>query len=1292
MRRYNRIACGLFLALLHHAGWAQQDDASRALIEQGNFWLARDDEERAAEAWNKLLLISPEQAQALYGLAQIELRSGRAQGAKTYLQRLKQAQANRVLVEQLEQDILLDSDENKALIAEARQAIALADAELAVKKYRQALGGHTPVGTIGRDYYWQLGYAPDGLSEALEGLRRLSKQSPDDSFLQFALAWHLARNESTRLDGIRGLMRLSGRSDIGSEATESWRAALTWLGRPTPETKPFFLEYLKSHPNDTEIRQQLEQGAVSANETVRRKESSRPDALRQRTDAALKLIEAGDAERARAEFQAVLAKRPNDSEALGGLGVLAMREGNWSHAYSYLTQARKGNSAWQPSLVTAQYWVDVEKAQALHQAGKTTEARRVANQAAKRAPKEVAANILLADILLDEGKEAEAAKAYHAILQRQPDNSQALQGLSKVAMLSGDGEAARGMLESALANNPDDPWLRYQLAQIYQSAGRHEEARGLIEGLLVTHPDDPQALYASALLASDNQEWVKVRDTLGRIPAASLTAPMNQLYAKANLKVQIDEAVGMAKGGRKAEALSWLEQIRTRSGNDLDVVSTVARAYVDIGEPARGLALLRPLRGQGQARSVEASIAYVGLLLVSQQDVEASLVLRQLYAEDLTASQRRLVDELLDTYRIRQADFLTQRGDLVAAYDTLAPVLERRSNDPVAQGALARMYAAGGQGEKAVGLYETLLNADPDNPDLHLGMGQVAQQLRDYRQAEREADIAVSLAPENVEILTAAARIYRASGKPGDAAKLLERAVALETSVAEPSNAQFASSSFTGTSANPFVGLPGQRTTSSLDTASVSAMANGQSSTVPATASTMPVGASTISRSTVQQHVAPAASAVSTLPVPVQAHGAAQMVSKPFSASNPFADPAAVRAPLSDAARDLDEINQERSTRVNVGTELRTRNGDAGTSKLTEAQMPIEVSFPVGNDRMSLRATPTLLSAGSIDAFSGSEQNLLQRSAFEVDDERQRGIGLSVGYQTRGMELDAGVTPLGFQEVGFTGGALFDGQLDDAGTVGYRMDISRRPVTDSVLSFAGRRHSDIGLEWGGVSATGARLTLSKDFGSAGVYGTVAWHSLRGNNVASNHRTELNGGAYFPIIDQLDTKLTMGVNLNAAFFDKNLGHFTYGHGGYFSPKHYYALSLPLTWAQRSGRFSYRLDGSVGVQHFKQDDAPMFPNNADLQAYAERLANFDPSMGDSYYRGESKTGIGYNLKAAAEYRLDSNLVLGAALGADNADDYRQWMGGLYLRYYFYPQRGLLDLPIRPQPSSYGNTYGR
>ncbi|WP_397474275.1 cellulose synthase subunit BcsC-related outer membrane protein [Pusillimonas sp.] len=1328
MRRYNRLMCGLLVALLHHAGWANQDDASKVLIDQGNFWLERNDAKRATEAWNKLLLTSPNSPDALYGLAKVELNAQRIPQARVYLERLKQVRPDSPLIAKLEQEISLGSSSGAASIAEARRLARAGELDEAVAKYRQVLGNQQPVGDLGREYYTNLGYTQGGLGEAIAGLRRLAEQSPNDAQVKLALARHLARNEQTRIEGVGGLEALSVHPDVGAEATHSWREALTWLSASSSAEQALLTSYLKKHPDDAGINEQLQQGVKQVRQQAARisqASAPRSDPLRERTDAAMKWLNAGDTVRAQAEFEAVLKQRANDSEALGGLGIVAMRTGNWQQAKDYLTRARKGNSAWQATLDSVQYWVEVDQARALLRSGKLAEARKVADRAAKRAPKEVAAEVLLADILLEEGKTAQATKAYRDVLERRPGDPQALQGLGQVARMSGDYAASRRMLEDALAQDPDNPWLRYQLALLYQDAGYKTEARGLVDGLLMTHPNDPDALYVSALLASDSQQWQATRDTLERIPTSQRTAAMNELYARANLQAQIAEAGRLAKAGRKTEALNWLAQVQSAAGNDFDVINAVAQAYVQMGETARGAALLQPLRAQGQARSADASIAYVGLLLASNQDVEASVVLRHLHTQNLTGAQRASLEDLTDSYRVRQADVLVERGDLVAAYDMVAPVLARQPNQPDAMASLARMYAAAGQGQQALQLYETVLRNDPNNPHLHLGLAQVSQQLKNHRQARNEADIAVSLAPEDIDVLTGAAQVYRLSGDTSEAAKLIQRAMALESRGSPLAYGQYAAGPAASSSANPFVGLPGQRSNSSLDggqgrpPAPMPAAAQPYAGAVPIPVNGQSYGAAAQPPAAQQaysaavpppvQQAAPIpyqptipAGAMPFVPAQAAAPGAYGAVPMPAGqAGNPFASAGQVAyAPQSALGSELDAIMQERSGHFSGGAEFRSRSGEAGTGKLDELQLPLEVSFPAGNGRVNLRATPVSISSGSQGAHAAltpppAGMEIANLNPYAIDNDTQNGVGFSVGYEGRGFELDAGVTPLGFQHTDFTGGALVQGTLDDAGTVGYRVDVSRRPVTDSVLSFAGRRHRSEDLEWGGVSATGARATLSKDFGDAGIYGAVAWHTLRGNNVASNNRKEFNAGAYFHVIDELDSKLTTGVNVNAAFYDKNLSYYTYGHGGYFSPKHYYALSVPVTWAQRSGKFSYRVDGSIGLQTFKQDDAAVFPTRSDLQAQVQAVGADLPGiygMQEGVYRGQSKTGVSYNVKATAEYRVDPKLALGATIGADNASDYKQWMGGVYLRYYFHPQSGLLDLPIKPHRTTNGDTFGR
>ncbi|MGS0755469.1 hypothetical protein ACVBEH_12740 [Roseateles sp. GG27B] len=48
-----------------------QSPAGKALLEQGVYWQAQGNIDRAAEAWKKLLRLQPDESRALYGLAQI---------------------------------------------------------------------------------------------------------------------------------------------------------------------------------------------------------------------------------------------------------------------------------------------------------------------------------------------------------------------------------------------------------------------------------------------------------------------------------------------------------------------------------------------------------------------------------------------------------------------------------------------------------------------------------------------------------------------------------------------------------------------------------------------------------------------------------------------------------------------------------------------------------------------------------------------------------------------------------------------------------------------------------------------------------------------------------------------------------------------------------------------------------------------------------------------------------------------------------------------------------------------
>ncbi|WMJ67795.1 cellulose biosynthesis protein BcsC [Stenotrophomonas sp. 24(2023)] len=296
------------------------------------------------------------------------------------------------------------------------------------------------------------------------------------------------------------------------------------------------------------------------------------------------------------------------------------------------------------------------------------------------------------------------------------------------------------------------------------------------------------------------------------------------------------------------------------------------------------------------------------------------------------------------------------------------------------------------------------------------------------------------------------------------------------------------------------------------------------------------------------------------------------------------------------------------------------------------------------------------------------------------------GAGISVGYQRGGLRADIGTSPLGFSENQIVGGIGYEGRTGDMFT--WSGEASRRAVTDSVLSFSGVQDERTGQRWGGVTATGAKIGGTLDNGLLGGYASLSWHRLQGQNVANNERREAGLGVYVHALDTGNQALTAGLNITALQYERNLSGFTYGHGGYFSPQRYLDVGFPVHWNGRSerARLAWQVDGSIGVQHFEEKASDYFPTDPALQQAAYDAASMAALLGLSstyiapVYAGQTKTGVSYNLSAAAEWQLSSQLFLGGRMELNNARDYRQFGTSLYLR--FLLDRLGSGLGLRPQ----------
>ena len=1322
MFRHTALTLGLWAAVIPGICLAKASDAETLLIEQGFFWQAEDKPKRAAESWEKVLLLDASQPDALYGLGIIAVEGAQLPRAQEYLKRLQALEPLPRQALQLEQDIRLVAPANAQLLEQARLLVDNGEREKAVAVYRQALAGKPAQGLIGREFYNNLAFTEGHWSEARSGFERLMRERPDDAYVALFFAKHLARRSDTRAEGIRALAELAKREDIGGDADETWRLALTWMGAPNKAQAPLFETFIKRHPDDTEIRDLLAKGRAKPEAAAAVAWQQDPGLAR-----GLKALEAGDQATAEREFTARLKTHPNDADALGGLGVLRQQQNKLDDAEVLLTRAtrQKGGKSWQGALNDVRYWSLLKRAADNRAKGDAKQARSQLDQAIRLKPKDLEGQLALADLQASEGQYAPAEAGYKRLLKQFPDNQQARRGLiavlgqtgkndealrlieslpkneqgkieglgriraeqamqrAKLAEQRGDREGMRAALEDALRSDPNDAWARFALARVYVSMGAVNEARSLVDGLLVSQPNNPAALYTSALLSVQLDDLPKAQASLALIPRSARNADINRLVRDVDFNLQMQQIQALSASGRRQEARVFLNRIEPLAEGQPGRQESIASAYAEAGDPQRAISIMRDLLARSPRQDPGLTLRYAGVLLQADQDVEASSILRNMQGQLLDVEQRKQYDDVLFLYRVRQAEQLRERGDLVTAYDTLAPALAERPQSSLAVSALARMYAASGEPGKALELYKPLVKREPENAQLWIGAADMAAQVHERDYAEDALERALVLAPADPDVLTTAARIYRFQGRTGKAAELLKKVVAQEKR--QETAAFVASTPASEQSSNPFA-------------KSTKSQPSQLATVIPPAVQSLPSGQAGLSS---PSPFAPASAAVAvdpllaaptyatadpllnTRPDPVAGYGVAvapaSQDANPFAVEQASVDP---RAGMSPAERALDDVLQQRSGFVAHGLGARGNDGESGLSKLTAYEAPSEVNIPIGDNRLALRVTPVYLDA---DSASGEAANRFgggpaASSKFGDDPGSQTaaGVGLALAFENpaEGFKADIGTTPQGFLYSTVVGGVSLDRGFSSTENLRWGASLSRRPVTDSLLSFAGAEDDRTGQKWGGVTANGGRAELSFDNRKVGAYAYGALSHLEGNHVESNNSGELGGGAYWYLLNNENNLLTTGVSMTAMSYEKNLGYYTYGHGGYFSPKTFLALGVPVTWAQRFDKVTYQIKGSVGVQYIDQADADYFPGDAALQAEA----------GDAVYEGSSDLGFVYSLYGAAEFEMASNFFIGSYMGLDNAQDYRQWYRGFYLRYMFKGSTQPLALPVSPYRSPY------
>lgn len=357
---------------------------------------------------------------------------------------------------------------------------------------------------------------------------------------------------------------------------------------------------------------------------------------------------------------------------------------------------------------------------------------------------------------------------------------------------------------------------------------------------------------------------------------------------------------------------------------------------------------------------------------------------------------------------------------------------------------------------------------------------------------------------------------------------------------------------------------------------------------------------------------------------------------------------------------------------LGLGVMARSKSGESGLSKLTIIKAPVSEVTYVYNDvnLWKLRLEKVTLDSGELAPAArigrytpASGYSHLSPATTQLED----GIEPHLHYRRDGRfspYIDLGATPSSgvisskpIWKVGFS-------KQETSGF--WNAELFSQAVRDSILSYTGIIDPYSGEAWGRVTKTGTSLAGYRRLGNYfGVFGRGSFATLSGEKVADNRFL----GASLSLARNIQSKsfdyFTAGVSVAYEDYQKNLNHFTSGHGGYFSPQNRLFVGSTINFLTQENRnFLLKGNAGLGYQSQRQDLSPLFP--------------FTPNGID--YPATRQRGLGLTAQLQAVVRLEDYWQLGGELGLRETPDYHDKSALIFLRLLYRPRKTVhsIDLP--------------
>lgn len=384
---------------------------------------------------------------------------------------------------------------------------------------------------------------------------------------------------------------------------------------------------------------------------------------------------------------------------------------------------------------------------------------------------------------------------------------------------------------------------------------------------------------------------------------------------------------------------------------------------------------------------------------------------------------------------------------------------------------------------------------------------------------------------------------------------------------------------------------------------------------------------------------------------------------------------------------------------ADLGIYARHKSGEPGLDRLDILKMPTGGGeftvdgihhFRMSLSRMALNVgKPTKCSSplGSLTSNTVEDCSNNFKGSFNPTHELTDALETEFSYR-----MDGWFSP--YVKLGHTPtGAVIDptitfdtGFVQQTQTGGWSLNVYSQPVRQSILSYTGMRDpyghtlssggwQEQQREWGRVLRSGVKAAGYHRFNNRwGIYAAAEVAMLNGKNVADNTAFAASVNPSFNIPLAGFDYFSVGPALAYEHYEKNLSHFTLGHGGYFSPDHYVNFGPSLQFLSEEGRpLVVKGHVSAGIQLIEQSDAPWLPVLA-------------PTAGTYQDDKGFKVSDALDIELKGVWLMAPNLQLGAGAAVRHASNYEDFTGGLFLRVFFDDRKASYSSDI--PDSMFGN----